>query len=55
MREPFPVKPKGMHWKTYSRLYALHEAAFAQYMGTFALEAGRLMDRLDAIADRERR
>jgi hypothetical protein len=27
MREPFPGKPKGMHWKTYWRHYERHEAA----------------------------
>jgi hypothetical protein len=25
--EEFPDKPKGMHWRTYDRLYHLHEAA----------------------------
>jgi hypothetical protein len=30
MSEPFPEKPKGMHWKTYRRLFGLHEAAWAE-------------------------
>jgi len=25
--EEFPDKPKGMHWRTYDRLYRLHDAA----------------------------
>ncbi len=32
MTEPFPDKPKGMHWKTYWRLYDRHETAHAQYI-----------------------
>jgi hypothetical protein len=29
--EPFPEKPKGMHWKTYQRLWwEHHEAEMAQ-------------------------
>ena|SRR5215472_6811256 len=27
LAEPFPMKPKGMHWQTYSRLYLKAEAA----------------------------
>jgi hypothetical protein len=23
----FPDKPKGMHWRTYDRLYRIHDAA----------------------------
>ena len=25
--EEFPDKPKGMHWRTYDRLYRQHDAA----------------------------
>ncbi len=52
MGEPFPEKPKGMHWKTYSRLYGLHEAAWSEYMGALAVEVGQLSDRLGAIVDK---
>ena len=27
MMEPFPEKPKGMHWKTYERLWQEHHEA----------------------------
>jgi hypothetical protein len=52
MREPFPDKPKGMHWKTYWRMYERHEVAWAQYVGALTVEVGRISSRLDAIADR---
>ncbi len=54
MMEPFPEKPKGMHWKTYWRLYDSHEAAYTQYIGALAIEVGRLRDRLGAVTDRRR-
>jgi hypothetical protein len=32
--EPFPEKPKGMHWKTYERLWwEHHEAEVEQLIG----------------------
>ena len=32
--EPFPEKPKGMHWKTYERLWwEHHEAEMEQLIG----------------------
>jgi hypothetical protein len=34
MREPFPEKPKGMHWKTYERLWREHhEPEMEQLIG----------------------
>ena len=34
MMEPFPEKPKGMHWKTYERLlWEHHEAEMEQLAG----------------------
>jgi hypothetical protein len=34
MMEPFPEKPKGMHWKTYERLWwEHHEAEMEQLIG----------------------
>jgi hypothetical protein len=52
MSEPFPEKPKGMHWKTYWRHYERHEAAWSEYMAALAVEVGRLSDRLGAIVDK---
>jgi hypothetical protein len=52
MSEPFPEKPKGMHWKTYWRHYERHEAAWSEYMGALAVEVGQLSDRLGAIVDK---
>jgi DNA-binding ferritin-like protein len=34
MMEPFPEKPKGMHWQTYDRLFCEHhEAEMEQLAG----------------------
>jgi len=34
MTEPFPEKPKGMHWSTYDRLFwEHHEAEMEQLVG----------------------
>jgi hypothetical protein len=30
MTEPFPDKPKGMHWQTYDRLRHTHDIAEAR-------------------------
>jgi hypothetical protein len=34
--EPFPMKPKGMHWKTYRRLETRSDAAEARADATMA-------------------
>jgi len=31
MTKPFPKKPRGMHWRTYARLYLQHERAEQEY------------------------
>ena len=54
MSEPFPEKPKGMHWKTYQRLYDEHDAAWARYAGALTSELSKMYERLDAMADRGR-
>ena len=37
MMEPFPDKPKGMHWQTYDRLWwEHHEAEMEQLAGMSA-------------------
>lgn len=35
MREPFPAKPKGMHWRTYSRLRSAYVEADGRSMPPF--------------------
>jgi hypothetical protein len=42
MFEPFPDKPKGMHWRTYDRLRRAHDAADARSM----MGMMRFVDRL---------
>jgi hypothetical protein len=40
--EPFPAKPKGMHWQTYGSLFREHETAKAAvYAGWFAALTNR--------------
>jgi hypothetical protein len=40
--EPFPEKPKGMHWRTYNRLRRRHDRAFARSLMGLAKSAERL-------------
>jgi hypothetical protein len=44
--EPFPEKPKGMHWRTYNRLRRRHDRAFARSLMGLAKSAERLERRL---------
>ena len=46
MFEPFPVKPKGMHWRTYDRLRCAHDAADAR----FVMGMMRFVDRVQRRA-----
>ena len=32
MMEPFPKKPRGMHWSTYWRLFDRHEESYLKYV-----------------------
>ena len=32
MTEPFPDKPKGMHWRTYERLWWEHREAEIEHL-----------------------
>ncbi len=45
MMEPFPEKPKGMHWKTYNRLFWEHHEAEMEHL------AG-MRERLDKLEKR---
>jgi hypothetical protein len=45
--DEFPVKPKGMHWKRYWRLWERHEDAkthFLAMMGAWVLDIGAKID-----------
>lgn len=42
-------KPKGMHWKTYFRLYAAHNDAAEAMLREYEVLTGRLQGRLAAI------
>ena len=39
MAEPFPTKPKGMHWRTYWRLVDQYEEADGRAIPPFLLKA----------------
>ena len=41
--EPFPLKPKGMHWKTYRRLEAKEAYLAARYNSGFCSHYGGLL------------
>lgn len=49
------LKPKGMHWRTFERLQAEHDAHVNAALGGVAVKLGLLQDRLCAIdSDMER-
>jgi hypothetical protein len=46
LAEPFPEKPKGIHWRTYNRLVneaARHETIFATRMGVWMSKLAQQM------------
>lgn len=46
MTKPFPLKPKGMHWKTYWWLKAEHDEADWRYTVALSVWIDRLQDQL---------
>lgn len=48
LADPFPPKPKGMHWRTYRRLFSNAEQREAAFFGSLAL----FVERLDNLAMR---
>jgi hypothetical protein len=42
LAEPFPPKPKGMHYRTYLRFYARAERHEAMFFGALAVSLGQL-------------
>ena len=48
--DPFPAKPKGMHWRTYDRLEGL--SAAAERRVTFGMM--RALERVDRKLSRRR-
>jgi hypothetical protein len=39
--EPFPPKPKGMHWRTYYRLYQAHHVAEGRWLTAMTAKLGK--------------
>jgi hypothetical protein len=46
MTEPFPDKPKGMHWKTYRRLFQDYERTNREYTRLMLVHLQRLTGRV---------
>jgi hypothetical protein len=42
MTEPFPEKPKGMHWETYDRLFWKHHEAEMEQLARMRVWLDRL-------------
>ncbi len=43
------IKPKGMHWRTFERLHAQHDAHVAQSLAGIVAKLGRLGDMADRL------
>ena len=41
--DPFPAKPKGMHWRTYRRWLARHDDALERDLAYLAMEVDKMM------------
>ena len=46
MAEPFPLKPRSMHWKTYRKLKARHDRLTGVAYGGLSAKLDRLKDRM---------
>ena len=54
MTKPFPEKPKGMHWRTYSRLFFEHEGAEREYTRYMIADVEKMNARLSGLLHKGR-